>query len=116
MALTSGLVATLGASLLGEGKVSWTLLGFGAAVVPGLGAGMILARRHGQPGPGFLVALGTGILARFVVVLASLAWALRAGDGAYRPWLLGVALGYVPMELFEIVWFHRQGKHLAAAR
>lgn len=113
--ILSGLSASA-AALRGKGSVSWALLGWAAAALPGLVAGIVLAERHGKPGSGFVLALGAGILTRFVVVLGSLGAALVAGGGAYRPWLLGVVLGYVPMEIFEIVWFHRRARELSAAR
>ncbi len=61
-----------------------------------------------------MVALGTGMLVRLVTVLGSLAGALRAGGGAYRPWLAGLVAGYVPLQVFEVVWFHRRSRRADA--
>lgn len=62
-----------------------------------------------------MVALGASMLVRFVTVLGSLAWALAAGGGALRPWFTGFVAGYVPVQVFELVWFARRGKPWAAS-
>ena len=56
------------------------------------------------------------MIVRLAAVLGTLAWALHAGGGAIRSWLAGLVAGYVPLQLFELVWFHRRGKQLAAAK
>ncbi len=113
-------MATSGAALVGwsagprDPWLRWAALGWAAAAVPGMVFGTWLARRHGTPGTGFVVAMGTGILVRFVTVLGSLAFVLNRGGGLQRPWLAGLVAGYVPLQLFELAWFVRRGRRWTA--
>jgi len=116
VAAATGVALVGGAVRMQAPGLGWGVLGWGAAVAPGLTFGTWLARRHGTPGTGFVAALGAGILVRFVTVLGSLAWVLAEGAGAQRIWLAGVLAGYVPLQLFEVAWFVRRSRRLAAAR
>lgn len=94
----------------GASSLVWTALGWAASAVPGVAVGAWLARRHGTEGTGFVVAMGTGMLVRLLAVTGTLAAALKAGNGAYRPWLAGFVAGYAPLQLFEFIWFYRRSR------
>ena len=85
-------------------------------VLVGVAGGAWLATQHGSPGTGFLVAMGTCMLAR---LFGSAAGAIAAGThgmGALWPYLAGLGFGFVPLQLFEIGWFMRLTKHDASVR
>jgi ABC-type spermidine/putrescine transport system permease subunit II len=97
------------------GSGAWATSGWLSATAVGLGAGAWMARVHGRPGPGFLAALVTGMLARLVVVGVGLVLALRAGDGPGWGFLCGFAIGFVPLQAYEVVWSMRAAKARSAA-
>lgn len=91
----------------GDAAVRWGVTGWAIMVLTGMVGGVWMARTHGRQGAGFLVALGTCMLARlFGSVGGALAAATR-GTEAVWPYLAGLCAGYVPLQLFEIGWFLR---------
>jgi len=100
----------MGSAAAGIGSLPWLGLGWLAAALPGVGGGAWLAGRFGRPGAGFLVALGVAMGWRFVAVAAGVAAALRAGDPAPWTFLLGFGAGFLPLAVFEVVWFSRRAK------
>ena len=112
--LSGAAIAAVGGSAVlpwssasGAESLRWALLGWGLMSFAGLSGGAWLAREHGRPGTGFVVAMGTSMLARLFAAGTSLAGALLSGDGSYRACLVGLAAGYVPLQVFEILWFYR---------
>ena len=59
---------------------------------------------------GFLLALVSGMLTRLVVVGVGTATTIFVGG--VDPWgfLAGFALGFVPLQTFEILWFVRAAR------
>lgn len=116
-AITGGAIAVAaGLALLppglsrGASALRWGALGWAIMALTGLAGGVWMARTHGRQGSGFLVALGTCMLARlFGSVGGALAAAAR-GTEAVWPYLAGLCAGYVPLQLFEIGWFLRLSK------
>ena len=90
-----------------DGTSRWALAGWVAMSVPGVVAGTWLAREHGRPGAGFVVALGAGMLARALAGASVAAGAARAGQPAITAALAGLVAGFVPVLVFEIIWCAR---------
>jgi hypothetical protein len=112
--LGAGAAATLGAAGLatwvastGTSAFPWAAGGFAAMAVPGIAGGSWLAREHGRPGSRFLWALATGFVTRLVLVAIAAFLAAKAGDGAGTALLAGLAAGFVPLMIFEMIWFLR---------
>jgi hypothetical protein len=100
----------------GRAAVGWGLLGWSIMALIGVAGGTWQAKLHGSQGTGFLVALGTCILARLVGAAAGAAAAATLGMGAVWPYLAGLGAGYVPLQLFEVGWFLRQSRGATLAR
>lgn len=90
----------------------WALGGWAIMAVVGIADGAWLARRHGKPGTGFLLALVVGMLVRLVLVCGGTALALMNGGQAPWGFLAGVVTGFVPLQVFGVVWFLRRAKRL----
>jgi hypothetical protein len=54
-----------------------------------------------------VIGLASGFVARLVLTAVGAFFAARAGDGAPIALLTGLAAGFVPMFLWEMVWFGR---------
>ena len=89
---------------------SWAVTGFLAMALPAIASGTWLAREHGRTGPAFLVALGTGWLLRAAFLAAVVVAALRRGSSAVSGALLGLAVGFVALTAFEMLWFARRSR------
>ena len=88
----------------------WGFTGWANMALTGLAGGIWMTRTHGRQGSGFLVALGTCMLARlFASVGGALTAAVRGTDAVW-PFLVGLCAGYVPLQLFEVGWFLRLSK------
>lgn len=92
----------------------WAALGWGLATLAAVASGTWAAARLGAAGAGFLGAVVGGMAVRAAVLAAGLVGALRNGGGAGWWFVAGFAAGLVPQWVFEIAWFHRRGKWLAA--
>ena len=112
MGAASGAAALGGAALLHPDSVGWTALGWVVPAAGGVAGGAWIAREHGRPGSGFVVAMGSAMILRSAAALGVLALALKAGKGAHVPCLVGLAAGFVPQMLFEVAWFHRRGRSI----
>jgi uncharacterized ion transporter superfamily protein YfcC len=75
--------------------------------VPGIAGGAWLAREHGRSVTRFLVALVTGFVTRLFLAALAAFFAAGAGNGAGTALLAGLAAGFVPLMIFEMVWFVR---------
>ena len=91
----------------GELALRWGAVGWAVTAVTGVAGGAWMARLHGRQGSGFLVALGTCMLARLVASVGGALGAAVIGRPAVWPYILGLCVGYVPLQLFEIGWFLR---------
>lgn len=91
-------------------RTGWALLGWGSLAAVGLGAGAWLAARHATAGAGFVVALVAGMLARLVAAGAGTAAAAATGGRALAAYLVGLVLGFAPLQVFEMVFFYREAR------
>jgi hypothetical protein len=108
MAAAVGAVALLPLFLGNDRLVSaWAAKGFLAMAIPGIAGGAWLAREHGRSAKRFLVALATGFVTRLILAALSAFFAARTGNGAGTALLAGLAAGFVPLMIFEMVWFVR---------
>ena len=111
--MTAGLAScVLALALRGAavGAAPWAWAGFAAMAVPVVAAGAWLAREQGRSGALFLVAFGTGLVARAALLAAVVATAARSGGPALPASLVGLALGFAPVTIFELVWFARRAR------
>jgi hypothetical protein len=108
VSLAAGISAWTGAAAAGLGSTVWLAAGWFAAAVPGVAAGTWLAGKFGKPGVGFVAALGAAMGLRAAALTGGLVMALQAGDPAPWTFLLGFGAGFVPLSVFEAVWFTRR--------
>jgi hypothetical protein len=110
-AATAALLGAVGllwwSAAAGASAAPWAVCGFAAMALPGILGGAWLAREHGRPGSRFLSALATGFVTRLVLVAVAAFYAAKAGEGAGTALLAGLAAGFVPLMIFEMVWFLR---------
>jgi hypothetical protein len=108
--VASGLALLPWAVSRGPTALRWGALGWSITALIGLAGGAWMARTHGKPGAGFLVALGTCMLARLFASVAGALVAATRGLDAIWPYVAGLGAGYVPLQLFELGWFLRRSK------
>ena len=112
LALGSGALAAAILWPLGASRAWWLLASWGALSTIGIGGGVALVLRHGSAGPGFVLAMGSAMILRSIAALGLLVGALRAGGGATAACLAGLIAGFVPQQVFEVLWFGRgRGLH-----
>lgn len=99
----------LGLALGSRGRL-WLFGGWSAMALLGLAGGYWMTVVHGRAGADFLVALGTCMLARLVVAAVGAFIAAGAGMSAVWPYLAGLAVGFVSMQLLEVGWFLRRAR------
>ena len=85
----------------------WSAKGFLAMALPSIAFGAWLAREHGGAGSRFVVLLLAAMGIRFVLAAIAAFGAVKAGGSAKTGLLAGLAAGFVPVMLFETVWFAR---------
>jgi hypothetical protein len=95
------------AAIAGGAWKTWGPAGWLAATAIGLIAGAALARTHGSPGWGFVVAMLAGILARFVALAAGGVWAAWTGRTALVAFVAGFGAGFVPLQIHEAFFLRR---------
>ena len=76
--------------------------------LPVIATGAWLAYEQGRAGVSFVIALGTGLFMRAVLLVAVVVGAANQGPGALKGALAGLAIGFVPVTAFEMVWFSRR--------
>jgi hypothetical protein len=91
----------------GPTALFWGGIGWAIMALTGVAGGTWLVRAHGRQGSGFLVALGTCMLARLFASVAGALTAASSGMDAVWPYIAGLGAGYVPLQLFEVGWFLR---------
>jgi hypothetical protein len=114
VAAVSALAAGIGLAAASRPIAGWAVLGWGLATLSAVASGTWAAARLGTAGAGFLGAVVGGIAVRAAVLVAGLVAALRGGSGDGGWYVAGFAAGLVPQWVFEIAWFHRRGRWLAA--
>ncbi len=111
-ALAAGAMGLVGLGVilaLGDSAGGWAFVGWAVAAVSGLVGGGCVARGHGGPGRDFLLRFSASMLARFIAYGVGLAGAFRMrGSEAVMPYLLGLVLGYVPAQAYEMIGFVRR--------
>jgi hypothetical protein len=105
--VVTGLSLAVIAAVAGGAWKSWGPAGWLAATAIGLVAGGALARFHGSPGWGFVVAMLAGILARFVALAAGGVWAALTGRTALVAFVAGFGAGFVPLQVHEGFFLRR---------
>jgi hypothetical protein len=90
--------------------LAWGAVGWGVMAAIGLASGAGLAAAYGRTGTGFLVAIVAGILSRLAATLGGALAAARAGRGALSAFLVGLGAGFVPLEVYEAIFFYRAGR------
>jgi hypothetical protein len=93
---------------------AWMVAGWAIVSIAGALGGAWLEREHGKPGTGFLLALGTGVAARFFAVAVGSVVAALSGRRNLIAYAFGLAAGFVPVQLYEAVWFLRKTRRTAA--
>ena len=87
----------------GPGVVAWALAGWLVMALVGAGGGAWLVATHGSAV--FVPALGVCILTRLVALVSGSFLAATQGKAAVGAYLAGLLVGYVPTQIFEVVWF-----------
>jgi hypothetical protein len=85
----------------------WAMKGFLAMALPGILGGIWLAREHGRSGSRFLVAWAAGLVTRLVLAAIVAFGAARAGSTASIGLVAGLAAGFAPLMVLEMIWFSR---------
>jgi len=111
-AVSASAVAAAGAAALFAGFAggdraasAWAAKGFLAMAAPGIAGGAWLVREHGRSATRFVVALAAGFATRLILAGAAAFFAAKADAGL--PLIAGLAAGFVPLTIFEMVWFLR---------
>ena len=87
----------------------WSLIGWAVMSLTGVICGSWMAALHGRPGAAFVAALLGCTLARLIAAGLG-AWATtQIGYKAAWPYMIGLGVGYVPLQLFEAGWFLTRG-------
>jgi hypothetical protein len=112
-ALAGGLLAGAIGSAYPErlaAGLAWGLVGWGSMAVVGLSGGAWTVARHGSPAAGFLLAAGTCMLARLILLAAGAFAAKPQGMEAVYAYLIGFGAAYLPIQVFEMRWFLRRNR------
>jgi hypothetical protein len=112
-AVTAALSASASFAVLRSAS-AWTLCGFAAMAIPSLVSGTWMARSHGRSGAGFVLALGTGVTLRILSLSIVVAFAARQGGAELTQTLAGLAFGFIPLMVFELVWLARRTRPLTS--
>ena len=95
-------------------ELPWALGGWLVLAVAGVVAGGWLVSSHGKPGNGFMGALVGGMLARMVLTVAGMGAAMTAGKPTMWAFAAGAVTGFLPVMVFELIWFYRASRKDAA--
>jgi hypothetical protein len=90
--------------------LAWAAVGWGMMAAIGLASGTWLAMAHGRTGPGFLAAIVAGILGRLAATLGGALAAAREGRLSLWAFLVGLGVGFVPLQVYETVFFFVEGR------
>ena len=89
----------------------WSIVGWVLASALGTICGARLVSVHGTPGTAFLKAHGSCILARLFTFAGGTAWAFSQSMEGALAFLVGVAAGFLPTQLLEMIWFASRTKN-----
>ena len=108
---------TVAVSALGTGAnhLGWLVAGWLLATGIGVEAGACLATLHGRPGVLFVFVIVAVMMARLLAVAGGAVGAAVAGGGALRLYLGGFASAFVPLSVYEGIWFHRASRPTGAS-
>ena len=85
----------------------WVVGGFLAMALAGVAGGAWLVREHGRAGSRFVAVLQAGMLVRLVLAATVAMGAANAGGSAMVASMAGLAAGFLPVMVFEMLWFAR---------
>jgi hypothetical protein len=105
VALGAAAALLVPALLVGLPALGWGLAGWLVAASVGVAGGAWTVARHGTGGGGFTAALAACILARLLLGAAGAFAAATSGMASAHAFLVGLAAAYVPVRVFEMVWF-----------
>ncbi len=97
-----------------EAELPWALGGWLLLAVAGVVAGGWLVFSHGKPGNRFLGALVGGMLVRMAVTAAGMGAAMTSGKPTMWAFAGGALAGFLPVMMFELIWFYRASQKDAA--
>jgi len=89
---------------------AWAMAGFAAMALPVIATGAWLAHEQGKAGVSFVIALGTGLLIRAMLLVVVVVGAASQGPAVLKGALAGLAIGFVPVTAFEMIWFSRRAQ------
>jgi hypothetical protein len=104
--LALGLLLTLRSQ--SQTFLGFAMLGWGVMALTAVPGGAWVASRHGRSLTAFLVALQSCMLARLALAAGGAFVAWKAGGDAVRAFLIGLVVGFLPLQTFEIIWFYRR--------
>jgi hypothetical protein len=110
VAVSAGVVLLLFTLSRDATTVGWSLFGWLIMAMIGVIGGSLMEAAHGKPGTAFVGILVGSMLAR---LMASGLGAVAATTGGYEaawPYLAGIVAGFVPLQVFEVIWFFRKGR------
>ena len=106
LSLTPVLCLPFAAQLLGP-ELPWAIFGWLLLAVVGVVAGGWMVAGHGKPGNRFLGALVGGMLVRMAVTAAGMGVAMTQGKPTLWAFAAGALAGFLPVMVFELIWFYR---------
>ena len=91
----------------------WALCGWLLLSLAGVIGGGWLVFCHGRQGNSFLGALVGGMLLRMTLTALGMGAAMIAGKPAMWAFAGGAVAGFLPVMLFELIWFYRASRNAA---
>ena len=95
-------------------ELPWVICGWLVQAAAGVVAGGWLVSCHGQQGNRFMGALVGGMLGRMVLTVAGMGAAMTSGKPAMWAFAGGAVAGFLPVMVFELIWFYRASRKDAA--
>ena len=92
------------------GAAGWMLLGWAVATAAGVAGGVLAVRRFGRPGAAFVAAIGGGLALRVLVYGVAAVVAALDDRAALMACLIGLAVGHVAVQAYEMIWFLRRSR------
>jgi hypothetical protein len=108
VALAMALPLVAGSLRFGPVALRFALAGWAVTALAGIAGGAWLVARHGANGTAFFVALASGMLARLVLAAVGAGIAAMRGTEAVFAYAVGLLAGFLPLQVFEMVWFQRR--------
>jgi hypothetical protein len=108
VALATALPLVAGTARFGPVALRFALAGWALMALAAIAGGAWLVARHGLTGSAFFVALASCMLARLILAAVGAGIAAMRGTEAVFAYAVGLVAGYVPLQVFEMVWFQRR--------